>query len=53
MPDLQGCVAAGRTKEEFEKNMRAAIKLHIDGMKEDNQPLPEPQTSVKYLAIAR
>lgn len=51
IPDLPGCVAAGRTKDEVEKNIRSAVKMHVEGMKEDNLPLPEPQTTVKYVAI--
>ena len=35
-PDLLGCIATGATREEAEKNMQAAIELHIRGLKEDN-----------------
>jgi predicted RNase H-like HicB family nuclease len=34
-PDLPGCVATGATREETEANMREAIRLHIEGLKED------------------
>jgi predicted RNase H-like HicB family nuclease len=43
VPDLPGCVATGRTREEVERNIREAIALHLDGMSEDGEPMPEPQ----------
>ena len=39
-PDLPGCVATGRTREDAEANMFEAIRLHIDGLKEDGLPIP-------------
>jgi predicted RNase H-like HicB family nuclease len=49
-PDLPGCYAAGDTKEEVERLMREAIPFHISGMREAGQPIPEPTTSVGYIA---
>ena len=51
-PDLPGCVAVGDTQEEVEKNMRAAITMHLQGMLEDNEPIPVPQTIAEYVDIA-
>ncbi len=50
-PDLPGCVAVGDTLEEVEKNMREAIAMHIQGMIEDHEPIPVPQTTAKYMDI--
>ncbi len=51
-PDLPGCVAVGDTIEETERNMYEAIQFHIDGMKEDGLPIPEPSTLLaEYVAI--
>ena len=50
-PDLQGCVAAGDTTEEAEANMHAAIELHIQGLHEDNLPIPEPSTRAGYYRV--
>jgi predicted RNase H-like HicB family nuclease len=33
-PDLPGCYAAGKTKEEVEQLMREAIPFHLEGMRE-------------------
>lgn len=51
VPDLPGCIATGKTLEEVKANMRLAIKMHIEGMLEDQEPIPLPQTSADYLNI--
>ncbi len=50
-PDLPGCVAVGDTLEEVEKNMRSAIIMHIQGMIEDQEPIPTSQTTAEYMEI--
>jgi len=35
VPDLPGCIATGKTKEEVEEHMIKAIKFHIQGLLED------------------
>jgi predicted RNase H-like HicB family nuclease len=50
-PDLPGCVAVGDTPEEVEKNMHEAIKMHVQGMIEDNEPIPTPRTIARYLDV--
>jgi predicted RNase H-like HicB family nuclease len=50
-PDLAGCVSTGRTREEVEKNMREAIALHLDGLREEGQVVPEPQTYSAYVEL--
>ena len=44
VPDLPGCVTTGKTVEEIERNVREAISFHLEGMREDGEPLPEPTT---------
>jgi predicted RNase H-like HicB family nuclease len=48
-PDLPGCVATGATLEEVEREMRAAIALHLNGLAEDGEPLPEPSGPGVYI----
>lgn len=50
-PDLPGCVAVGDTQEEVERNMREAIMIHLQGMIEDNEPIPVTQTTAEYMDI--
>jgi predicted RNase H-like HicB family nuclease len=44
VPDLPGCIATGATVEETERLLREAIEMHLQGMKEDGIPIPEPST---------
>ncbi len=48
-PDLPGCVATGATKSEVEDRMRDAIRMHIDGMREDGLEIPEPSSVAEYV----
>jgi predicted RNase H-like HicB family nuclease len=41
-PDLPGCVATADTREAAEANMQEAIQMHLDGLREDGLPIPEP-----------
>ena len=49
VPDLPGCVATGETVEAVEREIRNAIRFHIDGLKEDGAPVPQPTSSVEYV----
>lgn len=51
VPDLPGCVATGATREEAEALIREAIQLHLEGMAEDRQPVPEPSSLVGYVEV--
>jgi predicted RNase H-like HicB family nuclease len=51
VPDLPGCVAAGRTLKETENLIRGAAELHLETMREDGDPIPEPTTLAGYVAI--
>ncbi len=41
-PDLLGCVSTGDTLQECVSEMREAIAFHLDGMRADDDPIPEP-----------
>ena len=41
-PDLPGCVATGRTRDQVARNMHEAIDLHVRGLLEDRLPGPRP-----------
>lgn len=49
VPDLPGCITTGKTIEEVERGIREAIELHLEGLAEDGQPIPEPMTVVSYI----
>ena len=52
VPDLPGCVATGSTIEEVEHQIREAIEFHLDGIKEDGEPIPPPSSHVEYVDVA-
>jgi predicted RNase H-like HicB family nuclease len=43
-PDFPGCVTAGKTLEEARRVAAEALALHIRGMAEDGDAIPEPST---------
>lgn len=43
-PDLPGCVALGDTVEQAEREMRAAIAFHLDGLRRNGELVPEPSS---------
>jgi predicted RNase H-like HicB family nuclease len=52
VPDLPGCVATGATVEETERSIREAIEFHVEGLRADGIPIPEPSSRVEYIDIA-
>ena len=51
VPDLPGCVTTGDTIDEIKSNIQEAIALHVDGMREDGEPMPEPSI-VEFVEVA-
>ncbi len=43
-PDFPGCVTAGTTLDEARANAEEALALHLNGMTEDREPIPEPSS---------
>ena len=50
-PDIPGCIATGSTREEAEKSIREAISFHIEGLVEDELPVPEPVSFTEYIEV--
>ena len=44
--------ATGGTRDEVESNMRDAIAFHLDGLREDGAPVPEPRAVASYVEVA-
>lgn len=44
LPDLPGCIATGRTKDETEKNIYEAIEFHLEGLQKEKLIIPESKT---------
>lgn len=52
VPDLPGCVSTGRTLAEVERNIKAAIDFHLEGLRQDGEPIPQPSTLCEYVEAA-
>lgn len=52
VPDLPGCVATGGTVEEVEREIQEAIEFHIESLRADGLPVPEPSSRVEYVDVA-
>ncbi len=52
VPDLSGCITTGATLPETERLIKEAVDFHLDGLREDGLPIPEPTTAAGYVAAA-
>jgi predicted RNase H-like HicB family nuclease len=52
VPDLPGCIAVGETREEVLASIHEAIEFHLDGLREDGQPIPAPSSSSEIVEVA-
>ncbi len=51
VPDLPGCVSTGGTLDDVIRNIREAIELHLEGMRAEGLPIPEP-SRVEYIEVS-
>ncbi|HEV7591265.1 MAG TPA: type II toxin-antitoxin system HicB family antitoxin [Longimicrobium sp.] len=51
-PDLPGCISTGQTRSAVEANMREAIEYHIEGLRLEHLPIPEPSSESAYVDVA-
>lgn len=51
VPDLPGCVAAGKSRSEVVKLIKDAIEFHIEGLKEMGQKVPPPHSEGKLIDV--
>jgi predicted RNase H-like HicB family nuclease len=49
--DLPGCVSVGDTLDEVRAGIRDAIEFHLEGMREDGLPIPEPSSAAEYVDV--
>ena len=52
VPDLPGCVATGASVEETREHIRQAIESHLEGMREDGEPIPEARGVCDNVEVA-
>ena len=51
VPDLPGCVATGASREEVERRIREAIPLHLEELRRENEPVPEPSAWIELVEV--
>jgi predicted RNase H-like HicB family nuclease len=51
VPDLPGCITTGKTIEDTRRLIREAIEFHIEGLREDREPVPEPSSLCEYIEV--
>ena len=51
VPDLPGCVAVGGSLAEVETLIREAIEFHVEGLRGEGQPVPEPSSTSQLVNI--
>ena len=51
VPDLPGCVAIGDMVDETITEIRDAIAFHLEGLRADGSPIPEPSSRVEYVEV--
>ena len=51
-PDVPGCMATGETREDAERNFKSALEFHMEGLRADGVPIPEPTSEVGRVSIA-
>jgi predicted RNase H-like HicB family nuclease len=51
VPDLPGCAVVAETRDEAIQLIREAIELHISGMREQGNPIPEPASTTEYVQV--
>mgnify|MGYP001318980609 CR=1 FL=1 len=50
-PDLPGCIAAGKTRDQATRRMHEAIEVHLEGLREGGLAIPKSVSSAEYVAI--
>jgi predicted RNase H-like HicB family nuclease len=53
VPDLPGVITTGRNKAEVRALIKEAIAFHLEGMREDRLPIPEPSAEAEVISIAQ
>lgn len=51
VPDVDGCVAAGKTVQETLDLLREALRMHLEALRDDGEPIPDPASLCDYLTL--
>jgi predicted RNase H-like HicB family nuclease len=51
VPSLPGCISQGKTRDEAVENIKEAIELYLEVLKEDGQPIPEDNPQMELVTV--
>ena len=51
VPDLPGCIAVGKSREEVLELIKEAIELHIESLRESGEEIPSPSSVGEYVEV--
>jgi predicted RNase H-like HicB family nuclease len=51
VPDLPGCVAIGESREEVLGLIREALEIHIESLRDNDEPIPRPHSFAEKIAV--
>jgi predicted RNase H-like HicB family nuclease len=52
VPDLPGCGATGTSEAEVRTRIQTAIEIHLDSMRKDGDPIPQPTSTATIVEVA-
>jgi predicted RNase H-like HicB family nuclease len=52
VPDLPGCTTSADTADEVRQNIKDAVTTYIESLREHNEPVPPPTSSVDVVEAA-
>ena len=50
-PDVPGCIATAANKVGVEKRIREAIQFHIEGLRQEGYPVPDPKSYSSFVEV--
>lgn len=51
-PDVPACIATGKTRDEVERNYQEALEFHLEGLRQEGLPIPEPVSDAGRVTVA-
>lgn len=51
VPDLPGCAVVGESREEVLGLIRDAIAFHLEGLRVEGMPIPEPTAEGEFVDV--
>lgn len=52
VPDLPGCIATAKTRDEVVALIREAINFHIEGLQLNGLEIPKPSSAIEFIDVA-